>query len=145
MLILNDATVLPLDAREHLMPSAGGTAALNDLFNYADLRTRTLLCSCFYGIPCCGYPVVTIYGTDNVISHAECFVPLQQEFSHKCAVPNMAGSFSSLVCFPGRLLRNFLTDSEMIPVAPGITFLFVLHMQCTFNPYPANVENMVSS
>lgn len=112
------------------MPSAPGTA-LNDLYNYADLGTRTLLSSCFYGIQCCGYPAVTIYGTGNVISHAGCFVPSQQ-FSHKCAVPNMAVCCSSLVCFPGRLLRYFLNDFGMIPVAPGITFVFALHMQCTF-------------
>jgi len=63
----------------------------------------------------------------------KCFVPLRQAFSRKCAVPNMAVCFSFLVCFPGRLLRYFLNDSEMIPVAPGITFVFALHMQGTFN------------
>jgi hypothetical protein len=30
------------------------------------------------------------------------------------------------------LLRYFLNDFGMIPVAPGITFVFALHMQCTF-------------
>jgi len=61
------------------------------------------------------------------------------------------------------LLTYFLNDFEMVPVAPiitGITFAFTFHMRCIsivrslyfriffgffFNPYPANVENMVSS
>jgi len=74
----------------------------------------------------------------------KCFVPLQEEFSHKCALPNMAACFSSLVCFPGRLLRYFLNDSELIPVAPGITFLFALYMQGTFNVRSSISESSVA-
>ena len=48
------------------------------------------------------------------------------------AVPNMAVFCSSLItCFPGTLLRYFLNDFEMIPVAliiTGITFVFTFHM-----------------
>jgi len=72
------------------------------------------------------------------------FVPLQQEFSHKCAGPNMAVCFGSLVRFPGRLLMYFLNDSEMIPVAPGITFVFALHMQGTFNIRSSILESSVA-
>ena len=47
-------------------------------------------------------------------------------FRSMCAVPNMAVFCSSLTsCFPGMLLTYFLNDFEIVPVAPGITF--VLH------------------
>ena len=43
-----------------------------------------------------------------------------------CAVPNMADFCCSLTsCFPGMLLTYFLSDFEIVPVAPvitGITF-----------------------
>ena len=49
-----------------------------------------------------------------------------------CAVPSTAVFCSSLIsCFPGKLLRYCLSDSEMIPVAPIITsinFAFTFHM-----------------
>ena len=55
-------------------------------------------------------------------------------FHSVCAVPNMAVFCSSLIsCFPGMLLRYFLNDFEMVPVAPiitGITFVFTFHMRC---------------
>jgi hypothetical protein len=45
-----------------------------------------------------------------------------------CAVPNVALFCSSLIsCFPGMLLKYFLKDFEMVPVAPiitGIAFIF---------------------
>ena len=51
-----------------------------------------------------------------------------------CAVPNMAVFCSSLIsCFPGMMLRYFLNDFEIVPVAPiitGITFVFTFHMRC---------------
>ena len=51
-----------------------------------------------------------------------------------CAVPNMAVFCSSLIsCFPVMLLRYFLKDFQMVPVAPiisGITFVFTFHMRC---------------
>ena len=51
-----------------------------------------------------------------------------------CAVPKMAVLCSSVIsCFPGMLLRYFLNDFEMVPVAPiivGITFVFTVHMRC---------------
>jgi len=55
-------------------------------------------------------------------------------FRSMCAVPNMAVfciSFTSW--FPGMLLRYFLNDFEMVPVAPiitGITHVFTFHMRC---------------
>jgi hypothetical protein len=36
-------------------------------------------------------------------------------------------------CFPGILLRYFLSDSEMVPVAPvpaGITLVLTFHARC---------------
>ena len=55
-------------------------------------------------------------------------------FQSMCAVPNMAFFCSSLTSwFPGMLLRYFLNDFEMVPVAPiitGITFVFTFHMRC---------------
>ena len=51
-----------------------------------------------------------------------------------CAVPNTAVFWSFLTsCFPGMLLTYFLSDFEIVPVAPiitGITFLFTFHMRC---------------
>jgi hypothetical protein len=45
-----------------------------------------------------------------------------------CAVPNIAVFCSSLIsCFPGTLLKYFLKDFEMVPIAPiitGLTFVF---------------------
>jgi len=45
--------------------------------------------------------------------------------------------FSSplIACFHSRLLRHFLNDLEMVPVAPvitDITFVFTFHMHCFF-------------
>ena len=55
-------------------------------------------------------------------------------FRSMCAVPNMAVFCSSLTsCFPGILLKYFLNECEMVPVAPiitGITFVFTFHMRC---------------
>ena len=55
-------------------------------------------------------------------------------FRNVCAVPNMAVFCSSLnSCFPGVLLTYFLSDFEIVPVAPiitGITFVFTFHMRC---------------
>ena len=55
-------------------------------------------------------------------------------FRSKCAVPNMAVFCSSLTsCFPGMMFTYFLSDTEIVPVAPvitGITFVFTFHMRC---------------
>jgi len=55
-------------------------------------------------------------------------------FRSRCAVPNMPAYFNSLNSwFPDMLLRYFLNDSEMVPVAPiitGITLVFTFHMRC---------------
>ena len=50
-----------------------------------------------------------------------------------CAVPSMADFCSSLIeCFPRVLLRYFLNDFEMVPVATviaGIYFVFTFHIR----------------
>ena len=55
-------------------------------------------------------------------------------FRSMCAVSNMAVFSSSLTsCFPGMLLTYFLSDFEIVPVAPintGITFVCTFHMRC---------------
>jgi hypothetical protein len=55
-------------------------------------------------------------------------------FQSLFAVPNMAVFCSSLIsCVHGNLLRYFLNDCEMVPVAPsiiGITSVFIFHMCC---------------
>ena len=55
-------------------------------------------------------------------------------FRSICAVPNMAVLCRSLTSWiPGTLLRYFLNDFEMVPVAPiitGITFVFTFHVRC---------------
>ena len=51
-----------------------------------------------------------------------------------CALPNMAVFCSSLISWiPVMLLRYFLNDFEVVPVAPiitGITFVFTFHTDC---------------
>jgi len=49
-----------------------------------------------------------------------------------CAVPNMAVVCSSLMYFPCMLLRYFMNDSEMAPVAyiiTSIAFVFKLRLR----------------
>ena len=57
-------------------------------------------------------------------------------FRSMCAVPNVAVFCSSLIsCFPGTLLRYFLNDFEIVPVAPiitGVALVLTSHMHCTF-------------
>ena len=50
-----------------------------------------------------------------------------------CAVPSVAVSCSTLMsCFPGMLLRYFLNDFEMVPVALIIIFIALfLHSTCS--------------
>ena len=55
-------------------------------------------------------------------------------FRSMCAVPSMAVFCSSLTSWiPGTLLRYFLNDFEMVPVAPvitGIKLVFTFQMRC---------------
>jgi hypothetical protein len=55
-------------------------------------------------------------------------------FRSVCAVPNIAVFCTSLIsCFHVMLLRYFLKDFEMVPVAPiitGVTFVFTFHTRC---------------
>ena len=55
-------------------------------------------------------------------------------FWSMCAVANAAVFCSSLTsCFPGMLFTYFLSNFEIVPVAPiitGITFVFTFHMRC---------------
>ena len=55
-------------------------------------------------------------------------------FRSICAVPNIAVFCISLTsCFPGMLLKYFLNEFEIVPVAPiitGITFVFTFQMCC---------------
>ena len=51
------------------------------------------------------------------------------------AVPNMTAYSSSLMCFPGKLLGDFLYDFEMVPVVPvftGITVVSTFHIHLIF-------------
>ena len=54
-------------------------------------------------------------------------------FRSVCAVPNMAVFWSFLTsCFPGMLLKYFLNNIEIVPVAAiitGITFVFAFHVR----------------
>ena len=66
--------------------------------------------------------VVTIYGTCNNISHIRTFRSVR-------AVPNMAVFYSSLTsCLPSTLLRYFLNNLEVDPVAPTITGITIIYM-----------------
>jgi len=46
-------------------------------------------------------------------------------------VPSTAVFCSSVMCFPGTLIRYFLNDSDTVPVAPIITGnIFKFHIHC---------------
>ena len=53
-------------------------------------------------------------------------------FCSMCAVPSVAVFCNSLISYiPGMLLWYYLSDFEIVPVAPvitGITFAFTFHM-----------------
>ena len=66
-----------------------------------------------------GYTFCT---TRNVISHAECSVPLHQHFRQFVCSAQYG---CLLYFFPGMLLKYCVSDFEMVPAAPiiiGITF-----------------------
>ena len=72
--------------------------------------------------------MVTLHDTCNAISHDKRFVLYTSTFRSQYAEPNVAVSSSLLLCFPAKLLRYFLNDSEMVPLSPvikGITFVFI--------------------
>jgi len=49
-------------------------------------------------------------------------------FGSMCAVPNVAVLCSSLTSsFPGMLLTYFLNDFEIVPVAPIIIIIIIIH------------------
>ena len=86
---------------------------------------------CFSGIQCCSCSVFTVCATCNVIWHVKHDLYLYISTSHSlCAVPKMPDFCSfSISCCPGILLRYFLSDFEMVPVAPvitGTTFPFII-------------------
>ena len=66
-------------------------------------------------------------------------------FRSVCAVPNMAVFCSSFTSwFPGMLLKYFLNDFEMVPVAPiiiGITLVFTFHMRCISTVSPCILKS----
>ena len=59
------------------------------------------------------FPMLNMFGTFTVALPAVSV----------CAVHNMTVLCSTLIsCFPGTLLRNCLSDFEMVPVAPGFHY-----------------------
>ena len=80
---------------------------------------------------CFSCTVFTICTICNVISSLKyvlhfCIIT----FRSMCAVHNMAVFCSSLIsCFPGMLLRYYLSDFEMVPIAPIVTFAFAFYMR----------------
>ena len=81
------------------------------------------------------YSVATILLLLSLVSVLNLLHFYISTFRSLCAVPNMAVFCSSLTaCFPGMLLKYFLNNFEIVPVAPiintGITFLFTFHMLC---------------
>ena len=85
-----------------------------------------------YAIQCYSYPVVTIYGTRNIIFHYKPFALYSSTSRSMCTVLSVALLFSSWTsCFPDALLRYFLSDFQMVPVDPIVTGnILVLHSTC---------------
>ena len=74
--------------------------------------------------------MVTVYDKCGAVSHDRRIV-----LSELCPQrPNVTlFSISLMSCFLGMLLRYFMNDSEMVPVAPittGITSVFTFHVRC---------------
>jgi hypothetical protein len=56
---------------------------------------------------------------------------LPSTFQSMCTVFSMAFFFSSLVlCFLGTLIRYFMNNFEIVPVADIVTGILVLHSRC---------------
>ena len=93
---------------------------------------------CLQGIQCCSYSAVTIHAAYNAICNVKSTVLYFyiSTLQSMCAVSNMAVFCSSLIsCFPRMLLRYFMNDFEMVPVAPisnGIISVFTFHMRCIY-------------
>ena len=82
---------------------------------------------------CCSYTihVVTVYSTGNVIYRDGNFVI--STFLCMCALPTIAFCGALISCFPIKLLKYFMNDFVIFPVAPiitGISFVFVLQIHC---------------
>jgi len=77
--------------------------------------------------------MVTIFAINNVISHVYCFVLVRQYLSKYVCSAQYGLFCSSLIsCFPGMLLRYYLSDFELGPLSSfitGITFAFTFHMR----------------
>jgi len=78
------------------------------------------------------------YSSAGCIRYA---VSLGKDFVHLgtfrsiCAVPSSAVFFcgSLMMCFPGMLLRYYLSDFEMVSVGPVVThttFVLTYHIRC---------------
>ena len=97
------------------------------------LQFNTWHKTCFCSMRCYGCSVFTVCATCNVILYMKyvlyCYINTLQS---SCVVPNVVVVCSSLKsCFPSMLLRYWLSDFEMVPIAPvhtGITFFTTFHM-----------------
>jgi len=65
---------------------------------------------------CCSYAIVTVYATGNVIYRDGKFVI--STFLCMCALPPIAFCGALISCFPIMLLRYFMSDFVIFPVAP---------------------------
>jgi hypothetical protein len=65
------------------------------------------------------FPMLNVLYCDTSTSHSV------------CAVPNVAVCYSSLLCFPGVLLRCFLNGFQMVVVAP----LYYWYNLCSYVPH----------
>jgi hypothetical protein len=80
------------------------------------------------------------------ISHVKCVAHFYIcTFRNICAAPSLAVFYSpSILCFPDELLRYFLDDFEMFPVAPvatGITLVCTCHIRCIYNARSLSFQN----
>ena len=87
---------------------------------------------CLWGIQCCSYSAITIYGTCNAISNMIYVLYFYFSTSYSmCAVPNMAVLCSSLIlCFPGMLLRYSLNGLGIISTCPYYYWYIIINSCC---------------
>jgi len=103
---------------------------MQSIYNYMPETTHI---STVYSF--CSHSVFTVCVTFTCVSHVKCFLLLKQQATYRsmCAVPVWQFFCISFIsCFPAMLLRNFMNEFEMVPVAPiisGITVVFKFHMR----------------
>ena len=104
------------------------------IYSYTPKKT------CFWGIHCCSYPVVTICAACNVSSHVGCFVRADVCVQRPIRMAVFCSSFIS--CFPLYSAQFFFPEwFKMIPITPIVTGVsLLLHYYYYYYSFRAKLE-----